>query len=724
MIHDDKVVGLPLVAFKNTKALIEAITESQTGMVAFATDTEELGFKKGSAWEWLSIAATGGVSLLDQLLDVSVPAPNDRDVLTYDLAVGQWIAAPGHVTWGNVLVVAKSGGDYTSIQTAINAASAGDVILIMPGDYTEDITLADDVHLMGIAPYQESIQGKPPVQILGQVTSDTSAYCVIANLAIYHADNTASDIHALGKTVGSGYLEMHSVNITCLNSGAGEARGIYIGVNATMALHKCWIDSDDTSGTATGAYIELGNGEFFHCVFGGNQDADLFVGTGAHAYLICTRYRPDTVSGSGSFHYDDADPIATALVSTTLPSNWDAEVKLTGTQLESDITTGTPPLIVASTTKVSNLNADTTDDLHATSTPGNSEIVATDASGFVKLPATAQIVGAGSPAAGSGIELFWTGAYAGVLGYNRSSPAYLPVRVIGSQVNIYEGTTSMVEVNGGQVGIAGSPDDILTVTTSTVAKGAHVGSAWIGNWNGGATYAVFAHNSVKGATGSYAVLQSSGGTTYINSASGADLYFRINNATVFSWVTANVALQIAGTGDIRVGGGLYVGSTGTNPATGDVIATADGRLGGGLYVGSTATNPATGEVRATAFVSGYLPLSDYSGSGMTGLTATTTIAACSLGKDTTLKSMYVTAYVATTNNGSNYWTIALKDAGAATLASVNTSGGSAGAWTSYSTTGLSVSLTIASNDKFLYVEVSKTGSPGALSLGCPSCFVT
>ncbi len=44
-------------------------------------------------------------------------------------------------------------------------------------------------------------------------------------------------------------------------------------------------------------------------------------------------------------------------------------------------------------------------------------------------------------------------------------------------------------------------------------------------------------------------------------------------------------------GDIRGAGGAYFGSLATDPAVGDVIATVDGRFGGGLQVGGVATDP-------------------------------------------------------------------------------------------------------------------------------------
>jgi hypothetical protein len=128
---------------------------------------------------------------------------------------------------------------------------------------------------------------------------------------------------------------------------------------------------------------------FFNSIFGGNQDTDMFADSGTHVYLRATSYRPATVSGSGTFHYDDADAIATALTSTTLPSNWDiGSFKITAETLESDIATGTAPLVVASTTEVSNLNAEQVGGFPPTQTGEASKVLATDASARLVLGQT------------------------------------------------------------------------------------------------------------------------------------------------------------------------------------------------------------------------------------------------------------------------------------------------------------------------------------------------
>lgn len=63
---------------------------------------------------------------------------------------------------------------------------------------------------------------------------------------------------------------------------------------------------------------------------------------------------------------DDHTQYLLAAGSRGLSANWDAgSYKITAQQLESDVVTGTAPLVVASTTKVTNLNADKLDDYEA-----------------------------------------------------------------------------------------------------------------------------------------------------------------------------------------------------------------------------------------------------------------------------------------------------------------------------------------------------------------------
>jgi hypothetical protein len=117
-----------------------------------------------------------------------------------------------------------------------------------------------------------------------------------------------------------------------------------------------------------------------------------------------------------------------------------------------------------------------------------------------------------------------------VLGFDNSLGTY-GSGYIGS---VKSGTTwlpFLIAPAGGNVGVAGitAPDERLQVYGTSAGEGAHIGEAYLGIWDGGTGYAVFTHNSVKTTSGSYAVLQQSNGATYLNTASGQNMYFRENN---------------------------------------------------------------------------------------------------------------------------------------------------------------------------------------------------
>jgi len=86
---------------------------------------------------------------------------------------------------------------------------------------------------------------------------------------------------------------------------------------------------------------------------------------GSIAYATDTN-QLGTYNGA-SWDWISETPSGVLLADGTIPltADWDAgSYKITAEQLESDVTTGTPPLIIASTTLVSNLNADMVDGYH------------------------------------------------------------------------------------------------------------------------------------------------------------------------------------------------------------------------------------------------------------------------------------------------------------------------------------------------------------------------
>ena len=72
---------------------------------------------------------------------------------------------------------------------------------------------------------------------------------------------------------------------------------------------------------------------------------------------------------------------------------------------------------------------------------------------------------------------------------------------------------------------------------------------------------------------------------------------------------------------------------------------------------------------------------------------------------------YTSVFVLTTNNGTNFWTVALQDTNAVSLASFTTSAISANTWTRFAVTG--VTQPGASNGA-LVITATATLSPGAI----------
>jgi len=151
MINDGVVKGLPLIQYKDTKANIEALS-AITGMLAYATDTNELGFYRESDWLWISTATLGSISDadLDDLADVNAPSPSQGDVLTW--SGSEWVsqAASGFLSDLNDVsiedpdtndVLTWSGSAWVS--QAQQGGSSGDGTISCMFTQTADVTVGN-----------------------------------------------------------------------------------------------------------------------------------------------------------------------------------------------------------------------------------------------------------------------------------------------------------------------------------------------------------------------------------------------------------------------------------------------------------------------------------------------------------------------------------------------------------------------------------------------------
>ncbi len=156
---------------------------------------------------------------------------------------------------GRILLVGSGG--FTSIQAAVDAAVAGDTILVAPGTYDEDVTITHGVTLMG-ANHGVSGAGARSAEtiILGRVVVNTAADVTIDGFEI-RADGTTGTVGPsapalsilLAGTGAAGHVVTNTVFFADFNGGANgvDARAISMSPSATG---KVTVDDNLFTGTA------------------------------------------------------------------------------------------------------------------------------------------------------------------------------------------------------------------------------------------------------------------------------------------------------------------------------------------------------------------------------------------------------------------------------------------------------------------------------------------
>lgn len=77
MRYRDSQQGSPQILYKNTKSILNSLIPSETGAIAFATDTRELGIYTSTGWQWFSPSAGSGDMLK------SVYDPDNDNMVDY-----------------------------------------------------------------------------------------------------------------------------------------------------------------------------------------------------------------------------------------------------------------------------------------------------------------------------------------------------------------------------------------------------------------------------------------------------------------------------------------------------------------------------------------------------------------------------------------------------------------------------------------------------------------
>jgi hypothetical protein len=94
--------------------------------------------------------------------------------------------------------------------------------------------------------------------------------------------------------------------------------------------------------------------------------------------------------------------------------------------------------------------------------------------GVATIAQKLQVTGSTSPSSGSGLEIFYDGSYAGILGFNRTSPGYLPIAIDGSSVTLFTSSTPRLTINSsGDATFSGKVAIGNTVSTAVSVMSTH-----------------------------------------------------------------------------------------------------------------------------------------------------------------------------------------------------------------------------------------------------------
>lgn len=212
----------------------------------------------------------------------------------------------------NCLIVAKSGGNETTVQGGLDAADQNDQVLILNGDWAENVNTPATAFVMASGLVDQHQAGDFGVVLSGAddvgpiVTLDTAAYW--ANCIIRRAlTGGAGDFVGIqaGGTSKHKYLSGLGVHV----DGGATGRNVYgvkVGsVTKVSTISRCAILVENA---ANGAALELTGGdvtsEYVELVNADGNTALLISGGGTYVFHQCRIEGDVTISGAASVTFD------------------------------------------------------------------------------------------------------------------------------------------------------------------------------------------------------------------------------------------------------------------------------------------------------------------------------------------------------------------------------------------------------------------------------------
>ncbi|MFC4228125.1 VCBS domain-containing protein, partial [Hoeflea alexandrii] len=195
------------------------------GMVAFVADADPATGGDQTGWT----VATGGTEGSDGLIEIEI------------------IQHAG----GNILLVGNGGFD--SLQAAVNAATAGDTIMIAAGTFAGDTTIDKAVTILGANWGTAGNGARGAESVLeGEITVTAATGTVVINgVEISNTSGPGAQFDGVTVDGGANVTVENSVFDATSTGGANGDRGIYLTVNATGEVS---ITQNAFGGAANGHY--------------------------------------------------------------------------------------------------------------------------------------------------------------------------------------------------------------------------------------------------------------------------------------------------------------------------------------------------------------------------------------------------------------------------------------------------------------------------------------
>lgn len=194
-------------------------------------------------------------------------------------AVGYFKPPSGSVQPSNIIWVAQSGGNYTSVQAAINAAAAVAsvnnpyLVKIAPGVYTEQVTLKDfvDVEGSGINATTIQLSAATPTVVAG-------AQSEMRNIAIVNTYNASlPGANAVGQTANTANGFTILSNVIAFADGMTDNLALFV-TGGTLVIGDSRVVAA-VSGTQTGVEVGLWASGATSTVIVRNSNVGAFSGT-------------------------------------------------------------------------------------------------------------------------------------------------------------------------------------------------------------------------------------------------------------------------------------------------------------------------------------------------------------------------------------------------------------------------------------------------------------